>query len=206
MATRPVIVVLAAGRGRRARSRSGSSSSPPIHDGDAQLMRTLKTALATQLRVLVVVDGTAQQALASTQLAARDIVVLPDAPSNPPAGASTGLPGEGDAIAAGVAASGDADGWVLLPADAPVMQPQTLLAVAQALELHPVAYGQHRGRRGQPIGFSAELYSELMRLQGETGAGRLLARYPAQGVEVDDPAVLGELPSPAEALRLRAAL
>ena len=86
------------------------------------------------------------------------------------------------------------------------MQAQTLLAVAHALELHPVAYGQHRGRRGLPIGFSAELYSELMRLQGETGAGRLLARYPAQGVEVDDPAVLGELPSPAEALPHRAAI
>ena len=201
MTMRPVIIVLAAGRGRRSRGRGGSAV-PSGQDSEAQLMRALKAALSSHLRVLVVVDNPAQQALASTQLAAKDIVVLPsrDAASSAP------VPGEGEAIAAGVAASGDADGWVLLPADAPVMQPQTLQAVAQALQLHPVAYGEHRGRRGLPIGFGAELYSELMRLQGDAGVDRLLARYPAQGVEVDDPAVLGEPPSAAAPARLRAAL
>lgn len=164
-------------------------------------MRALKTALGTELRVLVVVDNAAQQALAGTQLPARDIVMLP-LPNGGEAGVS---PTEGQAIAAGVAASGDAGGWVLLPVDAPLTQPHTLLAVARALELHPVAFGQHRGRRGLPIGFGPELYSELVQQPGSGGVSRLLARYPAEGVEVDDPAVLGEPHGAIETDRLRAA-
>ena len=56
-----------------------------------------------------------------------------------------------------------------------------------ALEHHAVAYAQHHGRRGHPVGFSAELYSELMMLSGDEGARRLVARYPAIGVEVGRP-------------------
>jgi molybdenum cofactor cytidylyltransferase len=40
------------------------------------------------------------------------------------------------------------------------------------------------------VGFAAELLSELRRLSGDEGARRLLARYPAHGIELDDPGVL----------------
>ena len=43
-------------------------------------------------------------------------------------------------------------------------QPATIVAVARALDIHPVAYAQHNGRRGHPVGFAAELYSELTAL------------------------------------------
>jgi molybdenum cofactor cytidylyltransferase len=72
----------------------------------------------------------------------------------------------------------------------PLVRPGSLLAVASALEQYPVAYAQHRGRRGHPVGFAAELYSELMLLSGDEGARRVVARYPAQAVELDDPGVL----------------
>ena len=49
---------------------------------------------------------------------------------------------------------------------------------------------QHRGRRGHPVGFAAELFSELVMLKGDEGARRLLARYPTAAVELDDPGVL----------------
>jgi molybdenum cofactor cytidylyltransferase len=39
------------------------------------------------------------------------------------------------------------------------------------------------------VGFSTELYSELMALQGDEGARRIVARYPAQPIAVDDPGV-----------------
>jgi molybdenum cofactor cytidylyltransferase len=96
----------------------------------------------------------------------------------------------GHSIAAGVAATGDAPGWLILPADMPMVRSSTLAAVAQAIEHDPIAYAQHRGRRGHPVGFNAELFSELTGLQGDEGARRLLARYPAQAVDVDDPGVL----------------
>jgi molybdenum cofactor cytidylyltransferase len=43
-------------------------------------------------------------------------------------------------------------------------------AVGNALQHHPVTYAQHRGRRGHPVGFAAELYSELATLSGDEGA------------------------------------
>ena len=83
--------------------------------------------------------------------------------------------------------SARADGfWSLLPVPAQSKRSQ----VAAALEHHPVAYAQHRGRRGHPVGFAAELYSELVMLSGDEGARRLIARYPAWATEVDDPGVL----------------
>jgi molybdenum cofactor cytidylyltransferase len=53
-----------------------------------------------------------------------------------------------------------------------------------------VTYPQHEGRRGHPVGFSAELVSELVSLTGDEGARRVVARYPAQAVDVDDAGVL----------------
>jgi molybdenum cofactor cytidylyltransferase len=98
--------------------------------------------------------------------------------------------GMGDSIAAGVAARADAPGWLLLPADMPRVKPSTIVAVSRALEEHPVAFAQHQGRRGHPVGFAAELYSELIGLTGDEGARRLVARYPSVPVDVDDPGVL----------------
>ena len=78
----------------------------------------------------------------------------------------------------------------ILPGDMPMVQPATMQAVARQLEHHPVVYAQHKGRRGHPVGFATELYSELVTLSGDEGARRLVARYPAFGLEVDDSGVL----------------
>ena len=99
----------------------------------------------------------------------------------------------GYSIASGVAASADAGGWLVLPGDMPAVQPSSLLAVAAKLPHHVVVYAQHRGRRGHPVGFSAELYSELVQLSGDEGARRLVARYPSHGLELDDPGVLADV-------------
>jgi len=111
--------------------------------------------------------------------------------------------GMGYSIAAGVAARPDSPGWLVLPGDMPMVQPASVSAVARALEHHPVAYAQHKGRRGHPVGFSAELYSELVMLAGDEGARRLVARYPAYGVEVDDPGVLIDVDTEADLEALR---
>ena len=74
--------------------------------------------------------------------------------------------------ASGVSASADAGGWLLLPGDMPTVQPSTLLAVAAKLPHHVVVYAQYRGQRGHPVGFSPELYSELVQLSGDEGARR----------------------------------
>jgi molybdenum cofactor cytidylyltransferase len=111
----------------------------------------------------------------------------------------------GFSIATGVAERSGAPGWLVLPGDMPLVQPATLLAVATALEQYPVVYAQYRGRRGHPVGFAAELYSELVLLTGDDGARRVVARYPAFGQEVPDAGALMDLDTPADLAVLRAA-
>jgi molybdenum cofactor cytidylyltransferase len=116
-------------------------------------------------------------------VARRDIVVLPEVGAGPELGV-------GHSIAMGVAARPDAAGWLILPGDMPMIGPATLLAVVAGMSQRPVAFAQYRGRRGHPVGFSAELLAELLQLTGDVGAQRLLARYPTHAVVVDDPGVL----------------
>jgi molybdenum cofactor cytidylyltransferase len=175
---RPTIVVLAAGPGRRFGGALHKLLQP--FDGGTVLGCTVRHAVETQLPVVVVTTAALAPEVAG-QLATRDIVVL---------GADESAGGMGRSLAAGVAERSGAPGWLILPGDMPLVRPGSLLAVASALEQYPVAYAQHRGRRGHPVGFAAELYSELMLLSGDEGARRVVARYPAQAVELDDPGVL----------------
>lgn len=181
MKSRVVLIVLAAGQGSRFGSAGHKLGQPLGHS--TVLGTTLRHALASQIP-LVVVTTQATASLAQHSVAARDVVVLPEV------GGGDRHLGMGFSIANGVAARPQASGWLLLPGDMPLVQPATLQAVAAQLEQHAVAYAQHLGRRGHPVGFAAELYSELVGLQGDEGARRLVARYPAHGVEVDDPGVL----------------
>jgi molybdenum cofactor cytidylyltransferase len=178
MRLRPTIVVPAAGQGRRFDGPPHKLEQP--FDGSTVLGCTLRHAIASQLPVVVVTTA-ALAPLAGELLARRDIVVLGEAE------AARGL---GASIAAGVSERSGASGWIVLPGDMPLVQPATLLAVAGALEQHAVAYAQHRGRAGHPVAFAAELYSELIQLNGDDSPRRLMLRYPAHGVETDDGGVL----------------
>jgi molybdenum cofactor cytidylyltransferase len=185
MKQRPAIVVLAAGRGMRFHGAGHKLEQQLKETGKTVLSATLGHALETGLRVVVVTSARMAPA-ANRLIAARNVVVLSELDSH-------GRPnpeGMGYSIAAGVSASGDADGWLIVPADMPLLSPSSMLAVASALEQYPIAFAQHRGRRGHPVGFSAELYSELVVLQGDEGARRILVRYPSQGIEIDDAGVL----------------
>lgn len=179
MASSPAVIVLAAGKG--ARFEGMQHKLEQSLGGSTVLGTTLRHVIASQLNVVVVTTAKLA-ALARAHVAARDVVVLPEVGS-----AGSEALGMGYSISAGVSARPDASGWLVLPGDMPLVQPATLLAVARELAQHAVVYAQHKGRRGHPVGFSAELYSELVALQGDEGARRLVSRYPAFGVEVDDP-------------------
>lgn len=200
MRFRPSIVVVAAGRGSRfgaalpdAAPKTAKLEQP--FGNTTVLGTTVRNAVRSQLPVVVVTTA-ALAPLVGGQLAQRDIVVLSD---------EEAARGMGHSIAAGVAERSGAPGWLVLPGDMPLVQPGTLLAVANALEQHPVAYAQYQGRRGHPVGFASELYSELVLLQGDEGARRIVARYPAFGQEVPDAGVLVDIDTPAELEAARAA-
>lgn len=194
MNAQPAVIVLAAGRGSRF---LGADHKLAQRLGAATVLATtLRNAIASHLQVVAVTTA-AFADVARRSIAAREVVVLPEVGADP-------LLGMGYSIAAGVGARPDASGWIILPGDMPLVQASTLLAVARELGTHPIVYAQHRGRRGHPVGFAAELYSELVTLSGDEGARRLVARYPAFGLELEDPGVLIDIDTEADLESLRA--
>jgi molybdenum cofactor cytidylyltransferase len=183
----PAIVVLAAGAGSRYHGPRHKLSE--MLGGERVLVRTLRNAIASQMPVVLVVSERLAGEVAGI-VPSRDVVVV-DA-------LSQRTWGMGDSIAAGVAMRASASGWLVLPGDMPFVKPSSLRAVAGALDQQPIAYAQHRGRRGHPVGFAAEMFSELVVLKGDEGARRLLARYPTAAVELDDPGVLVDIDTVAD--------
>jgi molybdenum cofactor cytidylyltransferase len=97
-----------------------------------------------------------------------------------------GLPGMGDSIAAGVRATPMANGWLVLPGDLPLVQAQTLLAVAHALAHHPVVVPVYEGRSGHPVGFAPACREQLQNLEGNQGAAPVVRAQAAMKLIVKD--------------------
>jgi molybdenum cofactor cytidylyltransferase len=186
----PTVIVLAAGRGARF-DGDGHKLLQPLGESTV-LASTLEQVLASGLPAVVVTTA-GLMPMVRQMVAARDIVLLPTVGSTSPEPL-----GMGYSIAAGVNARAQSSGWLVLPGDMPLVRPHTLRRVAQATAQHAVVYAQHHGQRGHPVGFSAELYTELVALQGDEGARRMLVRYPAHALEVDDAGVLIDVDTEAD--------
>lgn len=109
-----------------------------------------------------------------------------------------GHPGMGDSIAAAVRATPDAAGWLILPADLPLLRPATLRHVALALGGAVQAVQPHyRGARGHPVGFAASCRGALLALEGNQGAAPVLRAQRAMNlvadIEVDDVGVVTDI-------------
>jgi len=119
-----------------------------------------------------------------------------------------GHPGMGDSIAAGVRATADAAGWLVLPGDLPLVTPQSLRAVAAALERASIIVPFHRGTRGHPVAFGA-VYGPLLRgLTGAEGAAAIVRSGQPLKLELEDEGIVMDIDTVddlarAEALLLR---
>jgi molybdenum cofactor cytidylyltransferase len=81
----------------------------------------------------------------------------------------------GSSLAHAVRARADADGWIVALADMPKVRPDTIRAVADAIEAGAsLAAPVHRGERGHPVGFSAVYGPRLAALCGDAGAREIL--------------------------------
>ncbi len=195
MKLQPVVIVLAAGRGSRFRG-AGHKLEQGLGD-QSVLGQTIAHAIESGLPVVVVTTAPLATE-AARWVARRDVIVLPEVGSGGPAGL-----GMGYSIAAGVTARPHVPGWLVLPGDMPMVSPGTLCKVAALLGQHPVVFAQYHGRRGHPVGFAAELFSDLVQLSGDEGARRVVARYPSFGLEVDDPGVLVDVDTEADLAAVR---
>ena len=153
------MIVLAAGRGERFLESGGTT-------------HKLQALLAGQRVIDHVLAAVKASGLACH-------VVTPDA----------SRPGMGDSIAAGVKATPSATAWLILPADLPLISPDTLRTIAFAPP-RAITVPVYQGQRGHPVRFGPECASELLNLQGNTGAAQLIRAQAATDsiayIEVDD--------------------
>jgi len=104
-----------------------------------------------------------------------------------------GHPGMGDSIAAAVHATRSAPGWLILPADLPLVLPQTLVALAQQASAAHVLLPVFQGQRGHPVRFAAQCRTALEQLRGELGAAAVVQAFQAERVPVDDPGCVTDI-------------
>jgi molybdenum cofactor cytidylyltransferase len=170
MAFLPTVIVLAAGRSERFRAASGGFD-----------------------KLLAPLHG---RAVRDWVLAAVQNSGLPWHVVERSHTAHLNLPGMGDSIACGVAATAQAQGWLVLPADLPLIQPVTLLQVAQALQTHAVVVPTWQGERGHPVGFAASCRDALLALTGDSGARAVVQRYGAHLLPVEDAGCVHDVDTP----------
>lgn len=116
--------------------------------------------------------------------------------------------GMGFSLARAVAATPDAEGWVIALGDMPSLRPETIRAVAEAIANGAsIAVPVHDGRRGHPVGFAAEHRTALEALEGDAGARTVLAAHRDRIVEiaVADPGIHADIDTREEAEKLLAA-
>jgi molybdenum cofactor cytidylyltransferase len=145
----PVVIVLAAGRGERFIASGGATHKLSALLADRTVLAHVLAAVQASGLPHHVVDADASR------------------------------PGMGDSIAAGIQATPDAAGWLILPADLPLLRADTLRAVAAALGQSPVVVPLYQGARGHPVGFSAACRDALLDLKGNQGAALVLRAYQA---------------------------
>jgi molybdenum cofactor cytidylyltransferase len=108
-----------------------------------------------------------------------------------------GHPGMGDSIAAAVRSTQDANGWLVLPADLPLVQSETLLRVAAALQtadvVQPVFEQEGEQHRGHPVGFGRACLDKLLKLEGNKGAAGVLIAYTAMKLIVNDIGIITDI-------------
>ncbi len=181
----PSVLVLAAGHGRRFAQSGGTT-----HKLDAMLGDV--TVLDHVLRSVV---AARQPSLAVRPVARR---FTPESD------------GMGHSIARGVAATADADGWLILPGDLPLVRAQSLVAVAQSLAAHAVVVPQCGDQQGHPVGFARICREALLQLQGDTGASAIVRSHRQAGtahtLQLDDPGIAIDIDTCEDLARAQALL
>ena len=170
MSTGPTVIVLAAGRGERFKAAGGSEDKLNALLGGQRVRDHVMAAVQASGLPWHVVEREHTQHLTN--------------------------PGMADSIACGVAATPDAQGWLILPADLPLIQASTLLAVAQAMQSQKVVVPFYLGKQGHPVGFQASCGKALKQLKGDQGARAVVAQHAFLKLQVADEGAVLDVDTP----------
>src|SRR5574343_985648 len=178
-------ILLAAGSSRRFGSDKRLQA---LADGTPMALAAARNLVASCPRSIAVIrpgDTALAELLAAAGL---ETVVCPAAGQ-----------GMGHSLAAGVAASGQAGGWLVALADMPYIQPASYRAVLAAVQGGAtLARAAHGGRPGHPVGFAAGHRHALLALTGDQGGKAIIEAHPGAVAicSVDDPGVLKDVDQP----------
>ncbi|TYC61417.1 nucleotidyltransferase family protein [Zoogloea oleivorans] len=178
-------LLLAAGQGRRFGS---DKLLHPLDDGTPLAVasaRKLKEACPRAIAVLRPEQTTLAALLIAEGL---EVVICPEASA-----------GMGHSLAAGVAASLEAAGWLVALADMPFVQVATLRSVADALATGAaLAAPFHNSQRGHPVAFAARWRDQLLALTGDEGARAVVGnnRGLLSRIDTADAGVLRDVDTP----------
>ncbi|OCW19681.1 nucleotidyltransferase family protein [Pseudomonas aylmerensis] len=183
-------IVLAAGQGRRFRAEAGADQDKLLADcvGLDGVTRPVieQVLLALPPRVVkrwVVTSPERLEVIRLAQAYGCEVLLLDSA-------------GMGDSIAAAVAASGTAEGWLVVLGDMPFVQSSSIERVIAALEEGGISVPVQDAQYGHPVAFDRALGPGLMALTGDRGARPLFAQETVSEVSVDDPGVLWDVDLP----------
>lgn len=180
-----VAILLAAGHGTRF---GGDKLLHPLPNGEPIGIASARKLITVFEHCIVIVretDQALQQALSSLNC---QVVTQ----SKPDAGM-------GDNLALGVAASQNADGWVIALGDMPWVQIDTFEQIHQNVENGAlITAPTFNNQRGHPVGFNQCFGQQLLALQGDSGAKSILKNYDIQLLPVDDAGVLRDVDSKAD--------
>lgn len=104
--------------------------------------------------------------------------------------------GMGDSLAAAVAASGAAEGWLVVLGDMPFIQSSSIERVIDGLAVDGIRVPVQAGQYGHPVAFGRAFGPGLMALSGDRGAKSLFVRAAVHEVAVEDPGVLWDVDVP----------
>jgi molybdenum cofactor cytidylyltransferase len=168
-------IVLAAGRSTR---MGGPNKLLAELNGKPLVRLVTEQALASKVKEIIVVTGH-QADLVESALKGLNVRFV----RNPDFAA-----GLASSVKAGIAAvPGEADGAVICLGDMPMVSAQLIDHLIEAFAPdrgNLIAVPVSDGRRGNPVLWSRRFFSELMTLDGDTGARHLIARHGSAVAEV----------------------
>ncbi len=104
-------------------------------------------------------------------------------------------------LACGMRANLDAEGWLIGLADMPSVPVEAITRVRKALSAGAdIAVPARAGRRGHPVGFARQYRIDLLALQGDVGARRLLERDKSKvvNIEIEDAGIYADIDVPGD--------
>lgn len=190
---RVACIVLAAGRSTRM-----GADNKLLADiaGQPMVRRVVEAALGSKARPVLVVTGH-QTADVAAALAGLGVMIV----ANPDY--ATGL---ASSLKAGIKAlPPSCEGALILLGDMPQIAPDHLDRLIAALAADAIMVPVREGRQGNPVLWPATYFPELLQLDGDAGAKRLIATHAAHVREVDlgTDAIFADIDTPEALAALR---